>query len=78
MTNYFPPDVEQRIRQQMTEGHYESEDDLLRDALDALASRNADLAAIHAGVDDMEAGRMRPLTDVANDIRQKHGWTSET
>ena len=75
MSHQFPPDVEQRIRQQMTEGNYESEDELFRAALDALATRNEDLAAIQAGVADMEAGRMRPLTDAADDIRTKYGWT---
>jgi predicted transcriptional regulator len=77
MSRQFAPDVQQRIRDQMAQGNYQSEDDLLRDALDALADRNADLAAIRAGVADMEAGRMRSLSDVANDIRKKHGWASD-
>ena len=77
MAYQFPPDVEQRIRKQLSEGNYDSEDDVLRDALEALAARNADLAAIQAGAEDMEAGRMRPLTEVADEIRQKHGWTSD-
>ena len=77
MAYEFPPDVEERIRKQMTDGNYKSEDDVLRDALEALAARNADLVAIQAGVDDMEAGRTRPLSDVADEIRQKHGWNSD-
>ena len=77
MAYNFPPDLEQRIRHQMSDGGYDSEDDVLRDALKALATRNDDLAAIHAGVEDMEAGRSRRLTEVADEIRQKQGWTSD-
>ena len=77
MDYQFPPDVAKSIRQRMTEGDYDSEDDVLRDALEALASRRADLAAIQAGIDDMQQGRMRSLADVADDVRRKHGWTSD-
>ena len=74
MSYQFPPDVEQRIRHQIALGNYTNEDDVLRDALDALDARNADMAAIRAGVEDMEADRMRPIGDAAGDIRRKHGW----
>lgn len=61
----------------MSDGAYASEADLLRDALEALDAQNADLSAIQSGIEDMEARRMRPLDDVAADIRQKHGWNSD-
>lgn len=77
MSYQLPPDLEDRIRKQMSDGNYDTEDEVLRDALEALDARNADLAAIQAGIDDMEAGRMRPIGDVADDIRQKQGWTSD-
>ena len=77
MSHQFPPDIEERIRQQMADGNYNSEDDLFRDALDALSLRNEELAAIRSGVADMEAGKMRPLADAADDIRKQHGWTSD-
>ena len=76
MSYQFPPDVEQRIRHQIALGNYTSEDDVLRDALEALDARNADMAAIRAGVEDMAADRMRPIDEVAVDIRRKHGWKS--
>ena len=38
----------------------------------------ADLASIRAGVEDMEAGRVRPIAEVADEIRRKHGWQSES
>ncbi len=74
MSYQFPPDVEQRIRHQIALGNYSNEDDVLRDALEALDARNADMAAIRAGVEDMEADRMRPIGDAASDIRRRHGW----
>ena len=37
LMNYqFPPDIEHRVRARMNDGRYQSEDDLLRDAMDAL------------------------------------------
>ena len=32
----FPPDLQQRVQARLTDGTYESEDDLLRDAMNAL------------------------------------------
>ncbi|MCG8650069.1 MAG: hypothetical protein MI861_09555 [Pirellulales bacterium] len=36
MSCEFPPDLEQRARARMSDGRYGSEDDLLREAMDAL------------------------------------------
>ena len=69
----FPPDVDQLMRERMASGLYKSEDDVLRDALDALAERSADLAAIQAGIDDMDAGRMKPFSEVDAAVRQRRG-----
>lgn len=78
MSYQFSPDVEQRIREQIALGNYTNEDDVLRDALEALEARNADVAAIRAGVEDMKAGRTRSIDDVARDIRRKHRWKSDS
>jgi Arc/MetJ-type ribon-helix-helix transcriptional regulator len=32
----FPPDLQQRVQARLTDGTYQSEDDLLRDAMNAL------------------------------------------
>ena len=77
MSNQFPPDLERRIRNHIAAGNYANEEEVLREALEALDARNADLAAIRSGVEDMESGRMRPINEVAEDIRRKHGWTSD-
>lgn len=74
MTLQVSADVEQLIRVQMATGHYESEDDLLRDALLALADRSEDVAAIQEGLDDLWAGRVHPLDEVDAEIRQRFGF----
>lgn len=73
----FPPDVRQLMHQAMTTGHFETEDELLRDALTAWQERNADLAAIGRGIADMEAGRMRPFEDAVREFDARHGLVDE-
>lgn len=76
MSTYpFPSDVAALVRAQMVAGNYRSEDDVLRDALKALVDRRNDLAAVRAGIEDMEAGRVRSLEDVAGEIRTRHRWS---
>ena len=76
MAYQFPPNIERLVKEQMAAGDYESEDDLLADALRALATRNADLVAVSDAIRDMEAGDTgRPLMEVADEIRKKHGWS---
>ena len=77
MSFQFASDVERLLREQMAVGGYESADDLMRDALQVLKTRNDDLAAIRAGLDDMQAGRTRPLADVADEIGRKYGLMPE-
>jgi Arc/MetJ-type ribon-helix-helix transcriptional regulator len=72
MAYQFPPDIEQRVKAQLSSGDYESTDDVLRDALDALCQQRNDLAAIRAGIEDMEAGRYRPFSEIDAEFRKKH------
>ena len=73
----FPPDLAPLVDGQMATGKYPSEEDLLREALQALVDRNEGIAAIAEGIADMEAGRVRPFTEVVNEIRAKHGFAVE-
>ena len=75
MAYQFPPDLDRLIRDRMAAGGYRSEDDVLRAALDALAERSEDNAAIRAGVEDMNAGRTKPLADVDAAIRHELGFS---
>ena len=42
MSYQFPPDIDQRVKARMTDGAYQSEDDVLREAMDALEQREQD------------------------------------
>jgi Arc/MetJ-type ribon-helix-helix transcriptional regulator len=77
MTYDLPPDVVDQIRQYIVAGQYASEGDVLRAALRALTFRDEELVAIQAGIDDMEAGRLRPFEDVDAGIRQQFGFSDE-
>ena len=76
MSYQLPADLEALVSEQVRLGPYGSAEEVLRDALRALAERNQDLAAIQAGIDDMEAGRLKPLSEVDADIRKNLGLTS--
>jgi len=70
MAYQLPPDLEQLIHDEMRWGGYASEEELLREAFDALRARNEDWAAIEQGIADMEAGRVRPFAEAAEAIRR--------
>ncbi len=73
MAYQFPPDVEKLVHQQMEKGQYASEDDVLREALKRLARDQDDVAAIRAGIEDMEAGRFRSLEQFDTEFRATNG-----
>ncbi|MGD9720400.1 MAG: type II toxin-antitoxin system ParD family antitoxin [Pirellulales bacterium] len=84
MSYAFPSDVQQLIHQQMSRGHYRSEDDLLRDALRALAQQQSAVEpdpiaveGIRRGLADVEAGRGRPLVEFDAEFRAKHNIPSD-
>jgi len=56
MPYQFPPDLEQLVRQQMALGNYATEDELLRDALESLATEASDLDAIREALSELDAG----------------------
>ena len=71
--NYaFPPDVDSRVKRQLATGSYHSEDDVLRAAMTALEHEHDDFDAIQSGLDDVEAGRFRPFSEIDAEFRLKH------
>jgi predicted transcriptional regulator len=66
----LPADLSASIQDFIAFEGYKSEEAVLRDALAALKHR-ANVAAIQEGIDDMEAGRYRPLEEVDAEIRAK-------
>jgi Arc/MetJ-type ribon-helix-helix transcriptional regulator len=72
--NYaFPPDVDQRVKSQLETGNYQTEDDVLRAAMTALEREHDDLAAIQAGIADMDAIRYRAFAEIDIEFRKRHG-----
>ena len=65
------------IEEEMATGQYDSEEQLLRDALSALREQREDVTAIQTGIDDWQAGKTRPIAEVAAEIRQHFGWKSQ-
>jgi Arc/MetJ-type ribon-helix-helix transcriptional regulator len=77
MSYPFPPDVDELVRTQMALGGYASEDDVLREALTALAERREVLDDIRAGLAELEQGGGRPLNQVDAELRQRYGIRRE-
>ena len=71
------PELVATNEEEMVAGHYDSEEQLLREALIALREQREDLAAVQAGIDDWQGGRTRPLDEVAAEIRHHFGWKSQ-
>jgi predicted transcriptional regulator len=58
----------------MAAGGKETEDNMSFDAAIALGEQADDLAAIQAGIADMEAGRTKSLADVDAELRKMLGF----
>ncbi len=65
MAYEFPPDIERRIRDQIDNGNFGSEDEVLREAMDTLEKRQRGLEQlqqmVHEADDDIAAGRVAPF-----------------
>ena len=73
MSYLFPPVLERLVREELATGVYNSEDDVLVEAMQALRDRDEAIAGIREGLSDLDAGRVRPLCDVDAELRNKHG-----
>jgi putative addiction module CopG family antidote len=67
------PDVWNEIQRQLSSGSYTSPDEVVRVALAALRSRDEEVLAIQEGIDDMEAGRVRPFREFDLEFRKRNG-----
>ncbi len=72
MSYLFPPMLDQLIREELATGVYHSEEEVLVEAMQALRDRNATIADIQEGLADMDAGRVRLLSEVDSELRTKH------
>lgn len=74
MPTQLPPDVQQNVTALVTSGRYASEEDVLRDALRALAEEQNDFEAVCQAIQEVDAGDPGvPLRQAFDDLRNKHG-----
>lgn len=74
------PDVWNEIQRHVATGVFATPDDVLREALAALRSREEAVErereevrqALREATEDLKAGRYRPAADVSRDMRQKY------
>ena len=72
MSYPFTPALDRLIQEELATGIYHSEEEVLVEAMQALRDRNETIAGIQEGIVDMEAGRVRPLSEVDAELRTKH------
>lgn len=73
MSYPFPPMRDRLVRDELATGIYNSEDDVLVEAMQALRDRDEAIAEINEGLSDLDAGQVRPLADVDAELRTRHG-----
>jgi len=73
MPYQLPPEIDQRVQSQIALGIYQTPDQVLNDALDALERRNEDIASIQRGIEDEKAGRLISLEDFDKEMRHRYG-----
>ncbi len=70
----IPADLQAFVNQQLQLGCFDSEEQLVAEALRLLkADREESLAGIRAGLADAAAGRVQPLAETFGDLRREFG-----
>jgi len=72
MSYAFPPELDRLVQKELATGVYASEDEVLLEAVRALRDRDEVDAAIREGLDDVKAGRLRPLHEVDAELRARY------
>jgi Arc/MetJ-type ribon-helix-helix transcriptional regulator len=73
MSQHYPPNVEKLIRDRMATGRYNSEEQLLVEALQSLEENDQELKALEEGLASMDQGEEGTLLNEAFDrLRAKH------
>ncbi len=77
MTVDLGPKLEQFVLELIENGRYRSKSEILREGVRLVQDREARLAELQAaigkGLDDVDAGRVHPLEDVADELRARYG-----
>jgi putative addiction module CopG family antidote len=67
------PEIWNEIQRQVATGVFATPDDVVREALVALRSREEEVSAIKEAIDEMEAGLGRPFPEFDREFRQRNG-----
>jgi putative addiction module CopG family antidote len=73
MPYQLPPELENGFAAYLASGRYSDMDAVMRQALSALESQDAQIAAIQQGIDEMELGLGQPLREFDREFRKAHG-----
>ncbi len=68
----LPPDIDQQVKHYLSIGLYQTEEDVLRDALRALGDEHDVLGDIRQGIKNLEDERGRALEHVDAELRKKY------
>ena len=71
MSYTLPPDLQTLLARHFALGDYASEEEVLRDAFNALDDRRGVLEDVRLGFADLEAGRGTSLAEVDSRLRKK-------
>lgn len=71
MPYVLPAEIAETVRHRVQSGLFTSEEEVLKAAFRALDDRDQEMAAIQAGLADLEAGRVSSLADVDARMRAK-------
>ena len=72
----LPPELEPFVEQEFATGRYATREEVVVQAVSWLREeREAALAGIRQGLDDMAAGRTQPLNEAFADIRSEYDVT---
>ena len=61
--------TQQKIDAQLATGKFSHAEDVINEALDLYAEHQATLTDLEKSLNDIEAGRLRPLGEVADEVR---------
>lgn len=73
MAYALTPELDRIVREKLLTGQYKTEEEVLREALKLLDEREATVAAIAEGYEDIQAGRSRSFDEADAEFRKKHG-----
>ena len=68
----LPPDIKQAVERHVASGRFANAEDVLRAAMQKLEA--SDIESLRESLADEQVNRMKPLADVASDVRNRFGF----